>query len=113
MCKRGASTGNSAQHLEARFGQRPRCGILVHRERLPAQDNYDMNRTVMDLPVGPAHKALHQNFEEQPETACGLLTPWMDLLSGFVAPLALHLDAFSFFEEGAIFVPHVSALPKR
>ena len=68
-------------------------------ERLPAQDKYDTNQTVMDLPVGPAHEALHQNFEEQPETACGLLTPRMDQLSGFVAPLALHLDAFSFFED--------------
>ena len=66
MYKSGASTGNYAQQLK-------RALILDHETeslytvRVPAQDKYDQNRTVMDLSIFPAHEALHREFQEQPE----------------------------------------------
>ena len=88
----------------------------MYTVRMPAQDKYDQNRTVMDLPIVPAHEALHREFQEQPELAFAIdafagSAEWTPTYyahpvaagsDGFFAPLALYLDAFTYIKEDAI-----------
>ena len=113
--KPGASTGNYAQHLKRALGLDHETESL-YTMRMPAQDKYDQNRTVMDLSIVPAHEALHREFQEQPELAFAIdavagSAEWTPTYyahpvtagsDGFVAPLALYLDAFTYIKEDAI-----------
>ena len=115
MYKPAASTGNHAQHLKLALFLDHETESL-YTVRMPAQDKYDQNRTVMDLSIVPAHEALHREFQEQPELAFAI-----DAVAGsaewtptyyahpvaagydcFVAPLALYLDGFLYIKEDAI-----------
>ena len=114
MYKPGASTGNCAQHSKRALDLDYDTESLSTMH-MPTENKYDQNRTVMDLPVVPAHKAVHQKFEEPPETACAIdaadgsaewtptcyAHPVVAGSDGFVAPLALCLDAFPNVEEHA------------
>ena len=115
MYKPGASTGNCAQHLKRALGLDHETESL-NTVRMPAQDKYDQNRTVMDLTIVPAHEALHRELQEQPELAFAIdavagSAEWTPTYfahpvaagcDGFVDPLALYLDAFPYIKEEAI-----------
>ena len=117
MCKPGASTGNYAQHLKRALGLDHETESL-YTVRMPAQDKYDQNHTVMDLSFVPAHEALHREFQGQPELAFAIdavagsaewtptyyAHPVAAVSDCFVAPLALYLDAFPSIKEDAILV---------